>query len=700
MSQTLIDKEVTVSIGREAWRNGPVRSFETSDWIHALTFSHGGSNIDLKLAASGDGFCNLYDCSSLTASPEVPKSELYSKHFYRSVISATFSSDNGFIAAATRSKVSVWNCNTWEEVTTSRLDNASSISFHPSKPSLLLVGSENGSIALWDYTVQGSKPSVIQHQRCKGVTCWYHPPPLQGTTDKPAGDVPATTDILVGDAIGNMMIWNVYVDSRGAWQAKLIRTFPLSSTSRAEPRPSNKGDSGDESGLPVTDADNETEDVEDDTASRDDVDTRATSVASSRNGLFLASGSANGVLTVYYYNPECQWQSLPFPPTEDAKQIPSLQFSSIEGENLLAYASGLVVYLCYLDPITLIPDSNIDTYITSFSGHSDDVESVAFSPDGRTIASGGDDNMINFWRVSDDHRLKITCLSTSAAEDGQLVITGSVDRTVRIRDKANGELKQVLRGATDAIFDIIFLSSDLYIVVVDRSGHITLWKKQDGGYVNVWNNKFTFVYNNASFFSRYCEMSRYTHCSSAGYTGFFSWLTDYWGSTRRIECWTVYNDKIVLAATGALRTGEDEVVRRIGHKKHSSQTSDAQTSKSVVVLVVECRSEKFYTATWKDSQNVPASGGNSSEKLDFVWDNTVDAKQCTWQEHDLAWCNMSRDGQWVLDQKSKEVLWVPPVHRSFGCWDGYTLLLAGESGSLAVVDFTGVNDVSLTGIVQ
>jgi len=71
-------------------------------------------------------------------------------------------------------------------------------------------------------------------------------------------------------------------------------------------------------------------------------------------------------------------------------------------------------------------------------GHEDAVLSVSFSPDGRLLASGSNDNTIRLWRVSDGECIAIlrghegSVYSVSFSPDGRLLASGSYDKTIRL----------------------------------------------------------------------------------------------------------------------------------------------------------------------------------------------------------------------------------------------------------------------------
>ncbi|MGH3829849.1 MAG: TIR domain-containing protein [Pseudonocardiaceae bacterium] len=123
------------------------------------------------------------------------------------------------------------------------------------------------------------------------------------------------------------------------------------------------------------------------------------------------------------------------------------------------------------------------------TGQTGPVESVAFSPDGRTLAIGNDDNTVMLWDVHDPTRpsrlgLPLTghndwVSSVAFTSDGRTLASGSKDNTVilwDVHDPARpSRLGQPLTDHTSPVLSVAFAPDGRTLATGSLDGTATLW---------------------------------------------------------------------------------------------------------------------------------------------------------------------------------------------------------------------------------
>ena len=145
-------------------------------------------------------------------------------------------------------------------------------------------------------------------------------------------------------------------------------------------------------------------------------------------------------------------------------------------------------------------------HLRTIEGHSSNVESVCWSPDGIYLASGSLDNTVIIWDAESGQRLLTlkghsgSVLSVSWSPDGKYLASGSFENTVIIWDANSGEKLQTLEGHSSFVSSVCWSPDGKFLASgssqfngVENIGCIKIWDAIGGKEIQTLHRHSSFV---------------------------------------------------------------------------------------------------------------------------------------------------------------------------------------------------------------
>ena len=288
-------------------------------------------------------------------------------------------------------------------------------------------------------------------------------------------------------------------------------------------------------------------------------------------------------------------------------------------------------------------------------GHSDSVYSVAWSPDGKYIASGSNDNTVKIWDVASGKEIRTLfghssyVKSVAWSPDGKHIASGSYDHTAKIWDAASGKEVRTLDHSS-YVKSVAWSPDGKYIASGSWDGSVKIWDAASGKEPRVLSG-------------HYNDVTSVAWSPDGKYIVSSSFLT--------VKIWDAASGKELRALSGhsasvtsvSWSPDSKHIASGGGYSDRTMKIWDAESGKELCVLK---HSDDVRFVAWSPDGKHIASGSGDSVK---IWDAASGKEIRSFSGRDIG---------------SRSIAWSP---------NGKDIVVGKWNGEIIILNTTNENEI-------
>jgi len=171
---------------------------------------------------------------------------------------------------------------------------------------------------------------------------------------------------------------------------------------------------------------------------------------------------------------------------QHTKQIPA----RTKSPSSLFLIRPITIFVMVLGFVGLAYGEDFELFVQL--GHSGRINSVNFSPDGNFVLSGSTDNTLKLWNVNTGREIRTfrghsgSVNSVSFSPDGNFVLSGSTDKTLKLWNVNTGREIRTFRGHSGSVNSVSFSPDGEYAVSGSNDKSLILWDIDKGERIKVF----------------------------------------------------------------------------------------------------------------------------------------------------------------------------------------------------------------------